>query len=116
MIPYIIKQARPIDDISYDNVIIELRSSRCTEDLNKDIINYIVTAMYEFCSEEYGHNIKITSYLDFCEKYWKIEGIQLKYWDSVFEVYYFEKDWIQWDINIYQDNIWLAYNQKCNIK
>ena len=114
MIPYIIKQARPIDDTSYDNVIIELSSSRCTEDLHNDIINYIATVMYEFCSEEYGHDIKITSYLDFCEKYWKTEGIKLKYWDSVFEVCYFDNNWIQWDITVYQDEILLVYNKKVN--
>jgi hypothetical protein len=112
MIPYIIKQARPIDDTCYDNVIIELSSSRCKEDLNKDIIDYISTVMYEFCSEEYGHDIKITSYSDFCEKYWKTLEMQLKYWDSVFEVYYFENNWIKWDITAYQDKIWLAYNKK----
>ena len=112
MILYIIKQARPIDDTCYDNVIIELSSSRCVEDLHNDIINYIATVIYEFCSEEYGNDIKITSYSDFCEKYWKTEGIQLKYWDSVFEVYYFENNWIKWDITEYQDKIWLAYNKK----
>ena len=112
MIPYVIQQARPTDDISYDNVIINYNSIQDMENLDKDVINYIVDVMYEFCSEEYGHNIKIKSYSDFCEKYWEKLGIQLNYWDSVFEVYYFENKWHNWDIKAHQDKIISAYIKK----
>jgi hypothetical protein len=112
MIPYIIKQARPAYYTDYDNVIVNFGSTSHIENLDKVIIDYIVDEMYSFCSEEYGHNINITSYSDFCEKYWEMLKIKLKYWDSVFEVYYFENKWIDWDITAYQDKILSAYMEK----
>jgi hypothetical protein len=112
LIPYIIKQARPNDDDRYNNIIINLKSIKSIDDLDKVIINFIVDEMYEFCSKEYGHNIQITSYSDFCEKYWNILECKPYYWDSVFEVDYFDNKWIKWDIKNNEDKIFSTYMKK----
>jgi hypothetical protein len=107
MIPYIIKQARSSDDTRDNNVIVECGSTQNIDNLDKVIIDYIVDVMYE-----YGHNIQITSYSDFCQKYWDILGIQIRYWDGVFKVYYFENEWKEWNITTHQDNIFSTYYNK----
>lgn len=71
--------------------------------------------MYEFCSEEYGHDIKITSYDDFCDKYWEITEIRIRGWYNVFRVYYFETKWIEWNIEDYKDEIYVSYVAKFGI-
>ena len=76
MIPYVIEQSNPSDDINEPNIDTIYYSSE-KDKLNEDIINNIINIMYEFCSQEYGHNLKITSYHDFCDQYWKIKEITL---------------------------------------
>jgi hypothetical protein len=112
MIPYIIKQARPTCDIRDNNVIVHYNLTRNIEDLDKDVIDFIVGEMYEFCSEKYGHNIQIKSYSDFCKKYWEILEIKLHYWENVFEVYYFKNEWIKWNLTSHQDKIFSCYMEK----
>ena len=77
--------------------------------------------MYEFCSEKYGHGIEIKSYDDFCDKYWRIKEIKIKGRYNIFCVYYFEKEWILWNIENYKEEIYKAYvinynSSLCNIK
>ena len=108
MIPYYIQQACSSDDVREANVYVT-RGSCVKSNLNEMIINHIVNEMYEFCSEEYGHNIKITSYDDFCDQYWKIIEIKLHGWYDIFRVYYFENEWIKWDISDYKKEIYDEY-------
>jgi hypothetical protein len=52
--------------------------------------------MFEFCSKKYGHGIDITSYDDFCEKWWSRQDRELIN-IPIFEIYYFENDeWKAW--------------------
>jgi hypothetical protein len=67
--------------------------------------------MYEFCSEKYGHGIKITSYHDFCEQYWKIKEISLENF-YVFYIKYFENDWKEWNVEDYKEEIYISYVSK----
>ena len=112
MIPFVIEQARPNDDSRHNNVIVNFNSVKNMKELNEDIINYIVSEMYDFCSEEYGHGINITSYSDYCEKYYKTIQIKLLYWNGVFEVRYFTNEWINWDVYENNDKIMIAYNKR----
>ena len=38
--------------------------------LNETFINTIIQFMDEFCSDDYGHGLRINSYDDFCEQSW----------------------------------------------
>lgn len=98
MIPYFILKASPSDDIRKDNIVTTMGS--CEKDkLDEEIITSITTDMYEFCSEQYGYDIKITSYANFCNQFWEITGFQITYWQQIYRVFYFENDkWIEWDI------------------
>lgn len=111
MTPYFIQQAKPCDDIRDNNIFTHYNSSdRCIMD--EKIINYIINIIYEFCSEKYGHNIKISSYDNFCDQYWKIHEIKIRGWYNIFRVYYFEKKWIEWNIEDYKEEI---YNKYINV-
>ena len=113
MIPYVIEQSNPSDDVRESNIDTHYYSSE-KEDLHEHIINNIIHIMYEFCSEEYGHNIKITSYFDFCEQYWKIKEIGLGNY-YVFYIKYFENDWKCWNVEDYQEYIYNSYVNKFGI-
>jgi hypothetical protein len=112
MIPYFIQRVYPSTDIRDDNVGVIYDCSEKNK-LNENIINTINNIIYEFCSEEYGHGIKITSYNDFCNQYWEIIGFRIKGWDNIFRVYYFETTWIEWNIEDYLDQIYISYVKKC---
>jgi hypothetical protein len=112
MIPYIIKQARLTHDIRDNNIIVHYNLTRNIENLDKDVIDYIVGEMYKFCSEKYGYNVQIKSYSDFCKKYLEKLKIKLNYLENVFEVYYFENKWIKWDLIFHQDKIFSVYMEK----
>jgi hypothetical protein len=120
MIPYFIQEANSSEDVRDNNIYITYNSSdRCN--MNEMIIRYIINVMYEFCSEEYGHDIKITSYDDFCDKYWEMKEIRIRGWYNIFCVYYFEKNWMEWNIEDYKQEIYNAYvknynSSVCNIK
>lgn len=111
MIPYFIEKASPRDDIS-DNNIITYYDCCKKDNINKKIIDYIIEFMYEFCSKDYGHNLKITSYEDFCNKYWKIAEFTIKNYYYIFRVYYFENEWIEWNIIDYHEDIFNSYLNK----
>ncbi len=111
MIPFIIKQARPSYDLRDNNVIIHHELTNYDEDLDKTIIKCIVNIMYEFCSKEYGYNIKISSYSDFCDKYWEVYEVKFRYWNSVFEVSYFNEKWNDWDASLHEQQIYELYQK-----
>jgi hypothetical protein len=48
--------------------------------LNETIINFIIEFIYEFCSDKFGYDIEVTSYKDFCNKFWKIKEIRIREW------------------------------------
>lgn len=111
MVPYYIQHAIPTDDIRDNNIDTEHGYVE-KENLNKTIINTIIEFMNDFCCEEIGHNIKIISYEDFCEKYWDIGVYIVRGWYFIFSVYYFEENkWIEWDVEKYQE---LIYNEYVN--
>lgn len=115
LIPYIVYQASPTDDDRNSNM--DLSVGSCEQNsLHNDIIQNIVNIIYDFCSKEYGYNITITSYDDFCEKYWEIREIRIRGWYDVFEVRYFSNKWILWDINKYKETIFNEYMKKCKNK
>ncbi len=107
-----IQHTRPTDDCRDNNIISEFSS--CNKDkLDEQIINYLIQVMYEFCSKEYGHNIQISSYDDFCDSYWTIGGFQIRHWYDIFRVKYFESDqWITWKVDDNKDKIYNAYKSK----
>lgn len=109
MIPYFIQRATPNNDIREDNI--DTTPGCCLRDnMDNEIITSITTIMYEFCSEKYGYNIKITSYDDFCNQYWKIAEFKIRYWQQIFKVFYFENNkWIEWDILENADKIYDFY-------
>jgi len=113
MIPYVIEHSNSSDDIRHSNIDTSYYSSE-KEKLNESIINNIIEIMYEFCSEEYGHGIKISSYDDFCNQYWKIKEITLENF-YVFSVNYFEKDWKHWNVEDYKEDIYISYVNKFGV-
>jgi len=113
MIPYVIEQARPGDNLEDSNIITTYYSSD-KEKLNENIIYNIIDNMYEFCSKEYGYGIKIISYDDFCEQYWKIKQIKMNDF-YIHYVYYFENEWKYWDIEDYKEDIIISYVNKFGV-
>jgi hypothetical protein len=72
----------------------------------------ITTNMYEFCSEKYGYDIRITSYHNFCNQFWEIAGYEINYWQEIYKVFYFENNkWVEWDISENANEIYNFY--KC---
>lgn len=119
MIPYVIEQACSNEDCRESNIITSY--GYCDKnDFDKEIIGYIIESMYEFCSEEYGHGIKITCYDDYCKKYWEDSGIYMYrngygYGDAIFNVAYFENDkWNHIDLESdeYKEKIYNSYVKK----
>ncbi len=108
MIPFVIEQLN-----NYANIITTY--DKCEENIiNDKIIKHIIDNMYEFCSEEYGHNIKINSYDDYCNKYCNINDISTKNVYDIFNVYYFQNNnWILWNINDHKDEIYNSYTKIC---
>ena len=109
MIPYFIQRATPSDDIRKDNIHSSPGLSE-KDNMENEIITSITTFMYEFCSEKYGYDIKITSYEDFCNQFWEITEFQIRYWQQIFKVLYFENnEWTEWDISENADKIYDFY-------
>jgi len=109
MIPYFIQEAHPDEDCRIQNIYTQFNFCK-KDELNDTIIHCITSIMHEFCSESYGHGIKITSYDDFCHQYWKIHEIKIKYWYSVFKVhYFFDNQWIEWNVEDHKDQIYSTY-------
>jgi len=107
MIPYVIEHSNPSYYIKKNNINTTYYSSEKNK-LNENIIISIIEIMYEFCSEEYGYNIKIRSYDDFCDKYWKIMEIKMDNF-YVFYIKYFENGWKDWNIEDYKEDIYRTY-------
>jgi hypothetical protein len=109
MIPYFIQRAIPNDDIREDNIDTTTGFSN-KENIDNEIITSITTFMYEFCSEKYGYDIKITSYEDFCNQFWEISEFKIRYWQQIFKVFYFENNkWTEWDIQENANKIYDFY-------
>lgn len=112
MIPYSIHYASSVHDERDNNVFI---TNDCCkrEKLNATFISIIIQFMNEFCCEEYGHGVTIYSYDDFCQKYWQLQGFQIRGWYLVFRINYFIDDtWIQWKIEDHASDIFKAYQEK----
>jgi len=116
MIPYFIQRATPCDDIRQDNIYTSPGFSE-KDNMENEIITTITTFMYEFCSEKYGYDIKITSYDNFCNQFWEIAGYKITYWQQIFKVFYFENnEWIEWDILEHAGEIYDFYTESFNDK
>jgi hypothetical protein len=112
MIPYCIQYATAVDDQRDNNIFI---TNDCCkrEDIYDTIISTIIQFMYEFCSEDIGHGITITSYDDFCQKYWQLQGFEIRGWYWVFYIEYFHDNrWIHWKIQDNTNAIFKAYQDK----
>lgn len=106
MIPYVIQYATPSDDIRIENIE-TIYDSGEKEKMNEKIIEYIINIMYDWCGE-----CNIKSYNDFCDMYWKImqnEAAVIWGWANVFRVSYFENEWLEWNIEEHQEEIYIAY-------
>ena len=65
--------------------------------------------MYEFLSKDYGHDIEIISYDDFCEKWWERQDFTIKN-ASVYYIKYFENnEWHRWNTDNYGNKIYEEY-------
>ena len=108
IIPYSIERESPngaYTDTS--NIIIDYGCVEQTR-LDSEFIIYIIQFMYEFCSEEYGHGIKITSYDDFCDKFHEESGSVRDI--PLFKINYFEDNsWKEWNIDEHSDDIYSKY-------
>uniref|UniRef100_A0A6C0EPG4 Uncharacterized protein n=1 Tax=viral metagenome TaxID=1070528 RepID=A0A6C0EPG4_9ZZZZ len=113
MIPYVIEHSNTSDDIKECNIDTSYYSSE-KDKLNENIINNIIEIMYEFCSEEYGYGIKISSYDDFCYQYWKIREIKMANF-YLFYIKYFENGWKIWNVEDYKEDIYISYISKFGI-
>ena len=113
MIPYSIQQVYPNDDIRNNNIFTTLD---CIEKnkLNETFINTIIQFIDEFCSDDYGHGLQINSYDDFCKQFWIKAGYMVYDWYYIFDIYYFQNTWIKWNVEEYQEQIFLAYINKYN--
>ena len=106
MIPYFIQTATPSDDIQEDNIYTTPGFSE-KDNMENEIITTITSYMYEFCSE---NDIKITSYDNFCKQFWELSEFQIRYWQQIFKVFYFENnEWLEWDILENADKIYDFY-------
>lgn len=111
MIPYIIQQAHPTNDCRYKNIFTNFMN--CEKDnLDNNVITYIIEFMFEFCSKDYGHGIQISSYDDFCEQYWRLSDVEISGWFEVFKISYYKNNkWSTWNIDEHKEEI---YNQYVN--
>ena len=111
MIPYSIQHVSPNHDIRHGNIY-TLYDSVEIDRLNETIISYIIEFIDDFCSETTEQYIQITSYKDFCYKFWRKTEFIIKEWYSIFRVYYFKNEWIEWNLEEYQEDIYNAYVKK----
>jgi hypothetical protein len=109
---YYIENINPKDNSSNEKIITTYNYI----DENKfhnEIIYFIANFMYDFCSEKYGHDIKIDSYDDFCIQFCKIED-KIKYLENIFKVYYLNNNnWIEWNIDENKTEIYDYYQKLC---
>ena len=117
MIPYVLSQANPQGDYSnYPNVHTSYHVCKNRGTLHSSLLCCIVEFMYEFCSKKYGYNIDITSYDDFCEKWWDKKDQELIN-VPIFEIHYYENDeWKEWKTDVYKNEIYEAYMKMLDSK
>lgn len=110
MLPYILSQANPQGAYSnYANVHTSVHVCENRVTLHSSFLCYIAEFMFEFCSKQYGHDIDITSYDDFCEKWWDRQDSELIN-VPIFEIHYFEKDeWKEWKTYDNEKEIYEGY-------
>jgi hypothetical protein len=115
MIPYVILLACPNGPYTnFSNIDVSYYFCKEKDELQINILNEIVEFMYEFCSIEYGYGITITSYSDFCDKWWKKKENRIDDVD-IFEIKYFENgEWKEWKTNDYEEEIFNHYKCKVN--
>jgi len=111
MIPYSIQHVSPSDDIRDDNINIIYDCIEYNK-LDEKIIDYIIDFIYDFFDYESEYNIKITSYEDFCNTYWKKTEFKIRGWNNIFRVYYFRNTWMKWNLEEYTEQIYNAYINK----
>jgi hypothetical protein len=115
MIPYTICNAAAIEDARDNNIFITNGSCK-KEEINSCIISFIIEFMDEFCSEKYGHGITISSYDNFCEQYWILQGFQIRGWFLIFRIKYFiNNKWKLWNIEDNVELIFTEYKKKYTI-
>ena len=115
MIPYVIEYVSPNDDIR-DNNICTIYDCTKKNNLDETIINFIINFMHGFCNKTYGHNIKIKSFDNFCNQFWKETEYIIRGWYCIFRIYYFYKEeWVEWNIEEYSEQIYVAYVNKYDI-
>ena len=119
IIPYVIEHSYPSDDIDERNIDTSYYSSE-KDKLNETIISSLIEIMYQFCNEEYGNNMKITSYDDFCYQYLKKMEIKMDNF-HVFYIKYFtplqrcKNEWKEWNVEDYKEKIYISYVNKFGI-
>ena len=117
MLPYTLLQANPQGSYSnYPNVHTSVHVCENRGILHSSLVCYIAEFMYEFCSKKYGHDIDITSYDDFCEKWWDKQDQELIN-VPIFEIHYFEKDeWKEWKTYDNEKEIYEGYMKMVDSK
>ena len=111
MIPYSIEHVYSSEGILDNDVYTKFDYIEKNK-LNDTVINVIVGFMYEFCNQNPENIIKITSYKDFCDHFWKKNEIIDRDWYYIFKASYYEKVWIDWNTEDYQEEIYLTYVNK----
>ena len=117
MIPYILSEASPQGSyFNYANIQTSCHVCKDSGTLHSTLLDYIVEFVYEFCSKEYGHGIDITSYNDFCDKWWSRQDRELIN-IPIFEIHYFENDeWKEWKTYDNETEIFEGYMKMVDSK
>ena len=107
-VAYVIERA--INNGAYtDQANILLEYDSCDQDkLHKTFIKTIVLFMDEFCDNECGHGISITSYEDFCRKYYQVNG-QVADAPLFLIRYFINGIWKTWEPELYDSEIYATY-------
>ena len=108
LVPFVIEHA--VSNGSYTdqpNIFTEY-SCISKDQLHQTFIDEIVEFMYEFCSAEYGHGIEITSYDDFCEKYYD-ENCRVDDVPLYIMRYFVDGEWHIWEPNTHSIDIYRNY-------
>ena len=115
MIPFIVKRADPQEycdcEISFENINVKLCHAESIEKLDEAVSRIVAQLMCGFYVGEYIGDDKITSYADFCEKYWETFRPAIYDWHNPYRVYYFNNGWSEWNTLIYGDKIFKAFEE-----
>jgi hypothetical protein len=110
MIPYTLSCLLPSSSYTEnENVTTCFLMCEHRDELLNEIITDINEYMYEFCSKEYGYDIEISSYDDFCEKWWNLQECKMVNF-YIFEIHYFDNNcWNILDLKEHSDEIYKEY-------